>query len=448
MTELDQPMTPPEAVSFERRVLGAALHDADALAEVLQSLRPEDFWFVPHQRVYLYLESNAGTGAATDATVLAFDLKQDPDYTHPADPFEVVASLEENSAPSAALKEYINRIRACSQARQVGEFSRELGIASMQTQGQEAQVEELLSRTDTWLRDMSEKMSTHPWLSMAELVEARDRDDDAGEVMPTGFIDLDRLTMGGLRKQQLVVIAARPAMGKTTAAMDVSRNLSVRRHTPGLFVSLEMSGKELLERLISAESSVSLTKIKGGDLNEREEQAVWEHQADVAGAPMFVLDMSGPSLGQLRSIITAAKRYLGIEYVVIDYVQLITNSGNKNQSREQEVSEISRSLKALGKALDILVIIVAQLNRGPEQRTDKRPSMSDLRESGQLEQDADIVALLMRPDYYDPTTERAGEADLMVEKHRNGPTGTITLAFQGHYSRFASLAPADVYPEA
>lgn len=448
MTDVDQPLSPPEAVGFERRVLGAALHDRDALSEVLQNLRAEDFWFVPHQRIYMYLEDQAGTGTEADPALLAFDLKQDPDYTHPADPFEVVASLEENTAPSAALKEYINRIRACSQARQVGEFSRDLGIASMQTQGQETLVEELLTRTDTWLRDMSEKMSNHPWLSMSELVEARDQDDDAGEALPTGFLDLDRLTMGGLRKQQLVVVAARPAMGKTTIAMDVSRNLSVRRHVPGLFVSLEMSGRELLERMISAESSVSLTKIKSGDMNEKELDAIWRHESDVAGAPLYVLDVSGPSLGQVRSVITAAKRYLGIEYVVIDYLQLITNSGSKNQSREQEVSEISRSLKALSKALDVLVIVVAQLNRGPEQRTDKRPTMSDLRESGQIEADADIVGLLMRPDYYDPTTERAGEADLMIEKQRNGPTGTVTLAFQGHYSRFASLAAADVYPEA
>lgn len=236
----------------------------------------------------------------------------------------------------------------------------------------------------------------------------------------------------------------------TTLALDICRHATIGKDKPGLFVSLEMNGSELAMRLMAAEGKVPLTNIRENGVSAREEEQLIKVIDQVKGAPLYVLDQVEPAWPTIRSAIISAHRRLGIEFVLLDYLQLIESDGSSsnNVSREQVVSRISRGLKALGRSLDICVIVVAQLNRGPEQRTDKRPMASDLRESGQIEQDSDIIMLIYQPQTHDPTTTRVGEADIIVAKQRNGPTGDVTLAFQGHYARFADMARVDVYPEA
>ena len=262
--------------------------------------------------------------------------------------------------------------------------------------------------------------------------------------VPTGFVELDELT-GGLHPGQMIIVAARPAMGKSTLAVDFCRSASLHSRRadggfiPSCYFSLEMGRMELMMRILAAESGVDMNKLRGGrQMSERDWENVARAYNPVSEAPLFIDDSPNLTMPEIRSKALRLRQHNDLGLMVVDYLQLMT-SGRRVESRQQEVSEFSRSLKLLAKELEVPVVAVAQLNRGPEQRTGNRPQMSDLRESGSLEQDADIIMLLHRPEYYQPE-ERAGEADIIVAKHRNGQTRTIPVAFQGHLSRFANMA--------
>lgn len=256
--------------------------------------------------------------------------------------------------------------------------------------------------------------------------------------VPTGFADLDELT-NGLHSGQMVIVAARPAMGKSTLALDLCRAASVHNNLASVFFSLEMTKSEITMRLLSAEARVPLNHIRNGQLSEEEWQRLARKMSEVSAAPLFIDDSPNMTMMEIRSKARRLKQRHGLRLVIIDYMQLMT-SGRKVESRQLEVSEFSRQIKLLAKELEVPIVALSQLNRGPEQRSDKRPMMSDLRESGSLEQDADMVILLHRDDVYERESTRPGEADLIVAKHRNGPTRDITVAFQGHYSRFVDMA--------
>ncbi|MFD0303929.1 replicative DNA helicase, partial [Streptomyces sp. NPDC127123] len=259
--------------------------------------------------------------------------------------------------------------------------------------------------------------------------------------VPTGFIDLDAMT-NGLQAGQLVVIGARPAMGKSTLALDIARSASIKHGLTSAFFSLEMGRPEITQRLYSAEARVALHHIRAGSVTDDDLNRMARRTPDIEGAPLIVDDSPNLSLTEIRSRARRIKQSKGgLDLLIVDYLQLMqSGAGRRAESRQQEVSEISRNLKLLAKELEIPVIALSQLNRGPEQRTDKRPQISELRESGSIEQDADMVILLHREDAYEKESPRAGEADLIVAKHRNGPTATVTVGFQGHYSRFVDMA--------
>ena len=226
----------------------------------------------------------------------------------------------------------------------------------------------------------------------------------------------------------------------STLALDLARAASIRHHMASVIFSLEMSRNEITMRLLSAEARVPLHTMRTGQLSDDDWARLARRMSEVADAPLFIDDSPNMSLMEIRSKCRRLKQRNDLRMVIIDYLQLMT-SPRKVENRQQEVSEMSRSLKLLAKELEVPVIAVSQLNRGPEQRTDKRPMLSDLRESGSIEQDSDMVILLHREDAYERESPRAGEADLVVAKHRNGPTATVTVAFQGHYSRFVDMAP-------
>jgi replicative DNA helicase len=258
--------------------------------------------------------------------------------------------------------------------------------------------------------------------------------------VPTGFIDLDSLLCGGWAPGQMIVVGARPAMGKTTFGLGLARAAAITNGIPALFESLEMSEDELANSILSAEASVALHHIKlgiAGD-NDRDPQRMARAAAKIAPAPLHISDNAHLSMPVLRARVRNLVRTAGLRLVVVDYLQLM--QAPRAESRQVAVSEMSRQLKLLAKEFQITVVVLAQLNRGPEQRTEKKPMVSDLRESGAIEQDADIVILLHREDAYEKESPRAGEADLIVGKHRGGPTATITTAFQGHYARFVDMA--------
>lgn len=255
--------------------------------------------------------------------------------------------------------------------------------------------------------------------------------------VPTGYSDFDRLT-NGLHPGQMIVVAARPAIGKSVLGINVATHAAVHHQMAAVIFSLEMSRNEITMRLLAAEAKVPLTRMRSGKMDEQDWQKLASTMGKVAEAPLFIDDSPNMSLMEIRAKCRRLKQRHDLKLVVIDYLQLMS-SGKRVESRQQEVSEFSRALKLLAKELEVPVIAISQLNRGPEQRGDKKPQMSDLRESGSIEQDADVVILLHREDAYEKESPRAGEADLIVAKHRNGPTDTITVAFQGHYQRFADM---------
>ncbi|HEY5788118.1 MAG TPA: replicative DNA helicase, partial [Microlunatus sp.] len=315
-------------------------------------------------------------------------------------------------------------------------------IAQLAAAG-EGEADDLVDRAQAALYAVTDRRSSEDYVPLSQLMQPvmdeieaiGARGDMAG--VPTGFADLDELT-GGLHPGQMVILAARPGAGKSTMALDLARSASIRHGLTSAFFSLEMSRLEITMRLLSAEASVPLAHIRSGRMSDRDWASISARMGEVSEAPMYIDDSPNLTIMEIRAKARRLKQRHNLQLMVIDYIQLMT-SGKRVESRQVEVSEFSRQIKLLAKELEIPVVALSQLNRGPEQRTDKKPMLSDLRESGSLEQDADLVILLNRPDLHDKESDRAGEADFDVAKHRNGPTKVVTVAFQGHYSRFADM---------
>jgi replicative DNA helicase len=236
----------------------------------------------------------------------------------------------------------------------------------------------------------------------------------------------------------MVTIAGRPGSGKSTLALDIARSAAVKHQKSTAIFSLEMGRLEIMMRLFAAEAGVALQNMRSGHMSDQDWRRLALRSSELAGAPLFIDDSPNMTMMEIRAKARRLRQRNDLQLVVIDYLQLMT-SGKRVESRQQEVSEFSRAMKLLAKELDVPVVALSQLNRSPEQRSDKKPMLSDLRESGSIEQDSDVVLLVHRPDLYEPETERAGEADLIIAKHRNGPTATVAVAFQGRYSRFADM---------
>lgn len=435
---------------FELAVLGAALTNEEAWDTISRAVTVEDFLTSAHAQLFEEIIRADEEGRWGDADLIAQALV---DGGTP-EGYEVVADAAMAAAPLATLQHYTEDLRSRSKARKAAALSLVFSQNVSGFKGSTNDLAGLFAQHEEDLREVAEDVAEESWETAgALLAQVEQGDTRLLPSVPTGFPDLDRVLQGGFRPKQMVTIAGRPSMGKSTIVLDFARYASFHRDIPGLFLSVEMSREEIGARIASAEAAVPLTNIINDDLSDSERSKIAEASARLQEAPLYIIDANGLTSGELRAEVISAKRRLGIEYVVVDYLQLVT-SDKKVQSRQEEVSSISRSLKQLAKQLSIVSIAVAQLNRGPEQRPDSVPKMSDLRESGALEQDSDIVGLVHRPDYYDKMSDRAGEGDLIIVKQRNGPTGTASFAFQGHYSRFMTLAFSsdtngpDFYPQA
>jgi replicative DNA helicase len=256
--------------------------------------------------------------------------------------------------------------------------------------------------------------------------------------VPTGFNELDEVT-NGLHPGQMIIVAARPGVGKSTLGLDFMRSCSIKHRMGSVIFSLEMSKSEIVMRLLSAEAKIKLSDMRSGRMNDDDWTRLARRMSEISEAPLYIDDSPNLTMMEIRAKARRLRQKADLRLVVVDYMQLMT-SGKKHESRQVEVSEFSRHLKLLAKELEVPVVAISQLNRGPEQRTDKKPMLSDLRESGSLEQDADMVILLHRPDAFDRDDPRGGEADFILAKHRNGPTKTVTVAHQLHLSRFSNMA--------
>ncbi len=433
--------TPPHDIPAEQCVLGGMMLSKDAISDVLDVIKATDHYRPAHQIVHETILDLYGRGEPADAITVAAELTKRGDiakvggapYLH-----TLIASV-----PTAANAGYYARIvreRAILRRLvEVGTRIVQLGYAG------DADADELVDRAQAEVYGVTERRAGDDYMPLSEImndtlfeIEAIGSRGGTMTGVPTGFVDLDALT-NGLHPGQMVVIAARPALGKSTMALDLARAASIKYGLTSVIFSLEMSRNEITMRLLSAEARISLQSMRTGQMNEDDWTRLARRMSEVAHAPMFIDDSPNMSMMEIRAKCRRLKQQHDLRLVIIDYLQLMS-SPKRVENRQQEVSELSRSLKLLAKELDVPVIAVAQLNRGPEQRTDKRPLLSDLRESGSIEQDADVVILLHREDAYEPESPRAGEADFIVAKHRNGPTTTVTVAFQGHYSRFVDMA--------
>jgi replicative DNA helicase len=434
--------TPPHDLAAEQCVLGGMLLSKDAISDVLDVIKAHDYYRPAHQIVHEVILDLYGRGEPADAVTIAAELTRNGDiarvggapYLH-----TLIASV-----PTAANAGYYARIvreRAILRRLvEVGTRIVQLGYAG------DGDADELVDRAEAEIYGVTDRRVSEDYLPLAEIMPgALDEIEAIGSRggtlagVPTGFGDLDAL-LNGLHPGQMVVIAARPAMGKSTLALDIARAASVKSGFTSILFSLEMSRNEITMRLLSAEARVPLQAMRTGQLGEDDWTRLARRMSEVVDAPLFIDDSPNMSMVEIRSKCRRLKQRHDLKLVIVDYLQLMS-SPKRVENRQQEVSELSRSLKLLAKELQVPVVALAQLNRGPELRSDKRPLLADLRESGSIEQDSDVVILLHREDAYEPESPRAGEADLIVAKHRNGPTATVTVAFQGHYSRFVDMAP-------
>jgi replicative DNA helicase len=434
------PRVAPHNLEAEQSALGGMLLSQEAVAEVVEEIAGVDFYAGKHELIYNAILNLFGRGEPTDVIAVTDELNKQGNLLK-AGGSDYLHSLA-SYVPTAANAGYYAKIVGDKAIlRRLIDAGTRIAQSGYDSQGE---VEDLVNQAQAEVYKVSSQSSKEDYVGLSDSLEAAIHDIElaqnrGGEMTgtPTGFTDLDAYTHG-LHAGQLIIVAARPAVGKSTFALDIARNAAVRHNQATIFFSLEMGRSEIAMRMLSAESSIYLQSMRKGTISEGD----WTRLAAVRGrindAPLYIDDSPNMSLVEIRAKCRRLAQQVDLKLVVIDYIQLMS-SGKKVESRQQEVSEFSRALKLLAKELGLPVVALSQLNRQAEQSKDKRPELSHLRESGSLEQDADVVVLLHREGIYERDHPRAGEADLILAKQRNGPTGTVTVAFHGQYSRFVNM---------
>jgi replicative DNA helicase len=432
----------PHDMLAEQSVLGAMLLSIDACPEIVTEvgLKGADFYAPKHEIIFDAILKLYTGSEPTDTITTTAELTRQGNLVRVggADYLHTLTSI----VPTAANAAFYGKIvQEKAILRRLVEAGTKIAASGYAAEGDvidliNAAQSDIFAVGTTSLRDQYSPLNDAIGMAVKEIEFAEGND---GEIVgvPTGIYEVDMMTHG-LHPGQLVILAARPGVGKSTFALDIARNAAIRHKLPSLFFSLEMSKAEIAMRLLSAESDIYLKSMRQGKMSHDD----WTKMANVRGsisdAPLYIDDSPNLTLAEIRSKARRLTNELGLKLIVIDYLQLLS-SGKKVESRQQEVSEFSRSLKLLAKELEIPVIAIAQLNRGSEEKKDKKPELHHLRESGSLEQDADLVLLLHREDIGQKEHPRAGEADIIIAKQRNGPTGTVISLFQGQYSKFVNL---------
>jgi replicative DNA helicase len=432
---------PPQDHDAEQSVLGSMLLSKDAIADVIETVRGTDFYRPAHETIFDAMIELYGRGEPVDPVTTSAELSRRGELVRVGGaPYLHTLSASVPIAANASYYSEIVREKAILR-RLVSAGTR---IVQMGYAG-EGEVDDVVDAAQQEVYGVTDKRTSEDYAPLSAIMEATLDEIEAisnrgGEMtgVPTGFVDLDDLT-NGLHGGQMVIVAARPAVGKSTLALDLCRSASIHHNQTSVIFSLEMTRNEITMRLLSAEAKIPLNHMRNGHMSDDDWQKLARKMGEVSAAPLFIDDSPNMTMMEIRAKARRLKQRHDLKLIVIDYLQLMT-SGKKVESRQLEVSEFSRQIKLLAKELNVPVVALSQLNRGPEQRSDKRPMLSDLRESGSIEQDADMVILLHREDVYEKESTRPGEADLIVAKHRNGPTRDVVVAFQGHYSRFVDMA--------
>lgn len=432
---------PPQSIEAEQSVLGSMLIDKEVIPVVMEILKAEDFYRPDHREIYEVIIELFDKAQPIDLITVSERLKLHGKL-------ELVGGLEYLSNIATAVPTTAN-VRNYSKIVEEKALLRKLIRASSDivdlgfTASEEVSV--ILDKAEQGIFDILQKRSSQGFVPIKDVLvdtfsKLEELYNNKGTItgIPTGFTDLDFKT-SGLHNSDLILIAARPAMGKTAFALNLAQNAAVQSHVPVAVFSLEMSREQLVNRMLCSEAMVDSNRMKTGKLEDNDWQKVAKALGPLSDAPIYIDDTPGISITEIRAKCRRLKLEHNLGLVIIDYLQLMQGSRSKSENRQQEISEISRSLKILAKEINVPVITLSQLSRAPEARTDHRPILSDLRESGAIEQDADIVMFLYRDDYYNPETEKKNIAEVIIAKHRNGSTGTVDLVWLGQYTKFANL---------
>ena len=430
----------PNDLLAEQCTLGGMLLSQEAVAEVFEHVKGQDFYAPKHEIIFEAILQLYSKGEPTDVITVTDQLTKNGDLVKAggADYLHTLTSIVPTAANAAFYAEIVQEKATLRRLVEVGTKIAQMGYTA------EGDVTELVNQAQSDVYGVSKAGVGEDYVPLFDSIEdaifemekAQKR---GGEMVgvPTGFQELDEMTHG-LHPGQLVILAARPAVGKSTLALDIARNAAIKHNKPVIFFSLEMGRAEIAMRMLSAESRIYLQNMRKGALSDNDWSRIASVRGEINSAPLYIDDSPNMTLVEIRAKCRRLADRVGLQMIVIDYIQLMT-SGKKVESRQQEVSEFSRALKLLAKELEVPVIAISQLNRNSEKSENKKPELSHLRESGSLEQDADVVVLLHREDIADKEHSRAGEADLIVAKQRNGPTGTVVVNFLGQFSKFEDM---------
>ncbi len=433
---------PPHDIEAEQAILGSMLIDKDAVINAIEVLKEEDFYREDNKTIYSAMLSLYARSEPIDIITVKSELTQIGKF-ETVGGLEYLASLPDKVPVVSNIENYIQIVEEKSILRKLIKASNEISQMGYE---QTEETERIMDVAEKKIFDIMQNRNTKGYTPIKEvLINAIDELEKLynhkGGItgIATGFIDLDRIT-AGLHNSDLVLIAARPAMGKSAFALNIASHVAIREKVPVAVFNLEMSKEQLGSRILCSEAMVDSNKVRTGNIEEEDWIKLVSAVGPLSEAEIYIDDTPGISISEIRAKCRKMKLEKNIGLIIIDYLQLIQGTGKKNASREQEISEISRSLKILAKELDVPVIALSQLSRAAEQRTDHKPMLSDLRESGAIEQDADIVMFIYREDYYNPDTERKNIAEIILAKHRAGATGTVELMWLGSYTKFVNLA--------
>ena len=433
--------TPPQDMAAEQSVLGGMMLSKDAIADVVEIVRGPDFYRPAHEIIYDAIVDLYGRGEPADVVTISDHLTKRQELQRIGGP-AYLHNLAQSVPTAANASFYAEIVRERAILRRLVEAGTKIVQLG---HGADGEVDAIVNEAQSEIYNVAENRQSADYVSLGEVlvptideIETNASHDGGLTGIPTGFRELDELTHG-FSGGQMIIVAARPAMGKSTLALDFARSAAVNNGMTAAFFSLEMGRNEIAMRLLSAEARIQFQDLRKGDIRDEDWDKMSLAVDRLNEVPLFIDDSPNMSLMEIRAKCRRLKQRNNLKLIVLDYLQLLS-SGKRVESRQQEVSEFSRTLKLLAKELDVPIIALSQLNRGSEQRTDKRPQVSDLRESGSIEQDADMVLLLHRDEVYDKESPRAGEADIIVAKNRAGPTRDIVVAFQGHYARFQDMA--------
>ena len=430
----------PHSIEGEQSVIGSMLMDREAIITASEIISAEDFYQHQYGIMFEAMIELFNEGKPVDLVTLQNRLKE-KDVPPEISSLEFVRDIITTVPTSANVKSYANIVRENAVLRKLIKTNED--IANTCYLGRES-LDVILADTEKRIFDLLQSRDSREFvpirqvaLDVLEKIEKASKTKETVTGVPTGFIDLDYKT-SGFQPSDLILLAARPSMGKTAFVLNVVDHVAVKKRIPCMVFSLEMSKEQLVNRMLSMESNVDTQKLRTGTLTDSDWDAVVEGVGIIGNSSLIIDDTPGISISELRSKCRKMKLEQGLGMIIIDYLQLMTGSGKTSDNRQQEISEISRSLKALARELKAPVVALSQLSRACESRADHRPMLSDLRESGAIEQDADVVMFLYRDDYYNKDSEMKDIAEVIIAKQRNGPIGTVNLVWMPQYTKFAN----------